>query len=119
MAFSWVPDPDDFDVVDGSEDVTYLRVEPDGNVTAYAGVAALPEYVIRMPAGDAGGAQMTQRQATWHVKGNAVPFVPDRGDRIVSASGTFAGTWVIQDVERVRYSLLFTCRCIRLEDRPS
>jgi len=96
---NWRPDPADFKVFDLRETVTFVKVAPDGTTTSYGGVDALPVPLVAANVTDAGGAQMTPQTVNWHLKLSDLPagVIPDRGDRVVSVSVFYAGTWVVRD----------------------
>lgn len=116
---NWRPDPQDFMIFDLREQVTLQRVQPDGTVLAsYGGINALPEPTIAANVGDVGGTQMTAETVTWHLKASDLPpgIRIDRGDRIVSVSDTYSGTWVARDADNVVDRLQAVVRTQRLLD---
>lgn len=118
MAISFTVDPDDFDLQEFLEEVTFVRVTPDGSETEYGhwqtwddipAVGRAVQESVSAP-----GAQMTPQTALWRIKASALVVKPARGDRIISYSTRMAGTWQIMSCQVEVLGTHYVCRDCQL-----
>lgn len=115
---SWRPFVTDFNVFDLRETVTLIKVSPDGTETEYDDVYAMPQDGIAEMIADMGGIQSTPRNVTWHVKVSTLgdgAVSPARGDRIVSTSDQYGGTWIILKADLQTHGRRWKCETQRQE----
>lgn len=101
----------DFRVFDRTEEVTFVRVTPDGGETSYTKVKGL-RRAIHGAAVTMGQAQVIPDKATWHLDIATLEVIPRRSDKIVSEG---SGTWVVQNDNTETLGTRYRCECQKLE----
>lgn len=118
----WTPNANDWSVFDLTETVSLVRVDPADSTTTYSGILAVADAVVAAQPTDVGGMQMTPLTVTWKLRTADLPTSVriSRGDRIISTSDDYAGTWVIKGGDAIRDRMATVCRdCQLLDDPPA
>jgi cystathionine beta-lyase/cystathionine gamma-synthase len=99
---------------DGLETVSVVRRSAAGETESTdAAVTALPRALSWAPAGVGGTAQMVPNEVRWHLRASTVSR-PRRGDRVVSTSDVYAGTYVITSVAAETFGTRYRCETQRV-----